>query len=126
MANMDYPGPCVSCSAIEGCSTEADRKSTVERYCKGLEMELNSWKAQLYDIMIEAEHVDSSQRAKFDDTMNLIKSTMRELEMTSSKMRDECPMDMDGMEKEIGSKLGSLRASYSSAISLFSPGYLGG
>lgn len=126
MANMDYPGPCLSCSAIEGCSTDAERQAGVDRYCKGLEMELNAWKAQLYDVMVQAEDVDSRQRAEFDDTMVLIKSIMRELEMTSTKMRAECPIEVTEMEKQISTKLGSLREKYTAALGFFSPGYLGG
>lgn len=126
MANMDYPGPCMSCSAIEGCSTEESRKMSIASYCKGLDMELNAWKAQLYDVLIQAENITSENRADFDDHMNLIKSIIRELETINDKIRDECPLDMGTVEQEVGTRLGKLRTKYSDALSLFSPGYLGG
>ena len=50
MPNMDYPGPCPSCMGIDGCPTDAGKEEAVAHYCKGLEMELNTWKARLYDV----------------------------------------------------------------------------
>lgn len=121
MANMDYPGPCFNCSAIEGCSTEEQRKESIEHYCKGMEMELNAWKSRLFDIFAETD-----KHADMQDTLNHIKSVMREIEMQMEKMRFECPANISGVESEIGKKFEDLRTHYTKALSVISPGWFGG
>lgn len=124
MPNMDYPGPCESCSAIEGCSTNEQREAAVQNYCKGVEMELNIWKARLYDVLA---NVDKAQgKAGFEDTLNLIKSTVREIEMLNAQLANECSMDISAQEKAMGGKLALLRSKYTEALSVISPGYFGG
>ncbi|NJB66854.1 hypothetical protein GGQ74_000494 [Desulfobaculum xiamenense] len=121
MPNMDYPGPCPSCALVENCDTEAQRKQRIEHYCKGLEMELNSWKARLFDIF-----ADDKRKTDVEDTLQLIRSTLREIEMQMEKMRFECPMNITGTETAIGRKFEDLRVHYSKALSVLSPGYFGG
>ncbi|MFV0422744.1 hypothetical protein [Oleidesulfovibrio sp.] len=123
MANMDYPGPCQSCSGIEGCATDDQRQAAVDHYCKGLEMELNAWKARLYDVL--AVDKDKSTQ-EFADTLDHIKSTVREMEMLVETMRNECPMSLTGPEAQMAGMLNSLRTHYSKALSVISPGYFGG
>jgi hypothetical protein len=124
MPNMDYPGPCQSCSAIEGCSTDAQREVAVQSYCKGVEMELNIWKARLYDILADAPKAED--KAGFEDTLNLIKSTVREIEMLNNQLSSECSLDIAAQEKAVGGKLALLRSKYTEALSVISPGYFGG
>ncbi len=126
MANMDYPGPCPSCLGVEGCSTEEGKKKAVENYCKGLEMELNSWKARLYDVLVEVDSMDTANRASVNDTINLVKSTVKEIEAVKNEMLDVCPINMSDKESEIGSKLESLRTNYTKALEVISPGWFGG
>lgn len=126
MPNMDYPGPCLSCDAIEGCSTEEARKESITQYCKGLDMELTMWKARLYDVMVKADEEKRTTGAQYSDTINHIKSTVRELEMHMKRMDAECPMDMHAEEQRITAILGDLRLKYSEAMSHLSPGYMGG
>lgn len=124
MPNMDYPGPCQSCSAIEGCSTDSQREIAVQSYCKGVEMELSIWKARLYDVLANADKAEG--KAGFADTLNLIKSTVREIEMLNSQLAAECSMDITAQEKALGGKLALLRSKYTEALSVISPGYFGG
>ncbi|MBG0776022.1 MAG: hypothetical protein H0S85_06245 [Desulfovibrionaceae bacterium] len=120
MANMDYPGPCFACSAIEGCAGGVDRQQAVQSYCKGLELELSAWKARLYDVLV----ADGAREA--EDSIALLKSTMRELEATAERLRNECPSSLSGEEKTIGAGLERLRVHYTKALSVISPGWFGG
>lgn len=126
MANMDYPGPCPSCLGIDGCSNEAAKIEGVKHYCKGLEMELNSWKARLYDALVAAEGLSASDADKFNDSMALIKSTMKELDRVAEQMQNECPPSMSEQEKAIGNKLEEVRVNYTKALGVISPGWFGG
>ena len=125
MANMDYPGPCPSCSGIEGCTSDANRQDAVKRYCKGLEMELNAWKAQLYDILVAAEKLSGDDMSKMENTLTMIKSTVGELEAVKNQMLDTCPSTVD-QEGAIGSKLEQLRNEYSKALEILPSGWFGG
>lgn len=120
MPNMDYPGPCPSCMGIDGCPTEEGKQEAVAHYCKGLEMELNTWKARLYDVLASDKNVDIA------DTLILIKSTVKELEAISNEMLQTCPTSMSDQEKIIGGKLEDLRVHYSKALEVIAPGWFGG
>jgi hypothetical protein len=120
MPNMDYPGPCPSCMGIDGCPNDAGKEAAVAHYCKGLEMELNSWKARLYDI------VAAEQIGDLRDTIILLKSTMKELEAVAAQMQETCPSSLGEQEKMIGKKLEDLRVHYTKALQVISPGWFGG
>lgn len=120
MANMDYPGPCPSCVGIDGCSTESSKKEAVAHYCKGLEMELNAWKARLYDVLAY------DNPAGMQDQITLIKSTMKELDGIVAQMQDVCPSSLGEQEKAISGKLEDLRVHYTKAMEVIAPGWFGG
>ncbi|MFK4764971.1 hypothetical protein ACI3L3_09365 [Desulfobaculum sp. SPO524] len=121
MPNMDYPGPCPNCQILDQCASEEARKKSVEHYCKGMEMELNSWKARLFDVFAETD-----KHADMKDTLEQIKSVLREIEMQMEKMRFECPTSLEGVESEVGRKFEDLRTHYTKAMSVISPGWFGG
>lgn len=120
MPNMDYPGPCPSCMGIDGCPNDAGKAEAVAHYCKGLEMELNTWKARLYDILA------SDKGGDLKDTIVLLKSTMKELEAIAAEMQDTCPSHLGEQERIIGGKLENLRVNYTKALEVISPGWFGG
>ena len=120
MANFDYPGPCPSCHGIDGCSTEESKMQAVEHYCKGLEMELNSWKSRLYDVVTH----DGADGIL--DQIIMIKSTMRELDAIVDQMKEICPTSLGSQEKVISGKLEDLRVNYTKALEVLSPGWFGG
>lgn len=120
MPNMDYPGPCPSCTGIDGCPNETGKQEAVAHYCKGLEMELNTWKARLYDV------VTSDQSANLGDEITLIKSTVKELEAIAKEMQATCPTSLGAQEKIIGGKFEDLRVHYTKALEVIAPGWFGG
>ncbi len=126
MPNMDYPGPCPSCSAIEGCSSKASKDKAVASYCLGLEMELGVWKSRLYDVLVAAGDLKTGEMDKVADTLVLIKSTVKELEMIVASMKDSCPGNLADTERKIGGKLDELRGGYTKALEVISPGWFGG
>ncbi len=124
MPNMDYPGPCFACSAIDGCGSEEQKEKAVQKYCKGLEMELNSWKAQLFDVFAQMDQ--AKDKAALDDILAQIKSTVSEIEKLMEQTKNECPTNMSAREGEFGQKLENLRVDYTKALEVISPGWFGG
>ena len=120
MPNMDYPGPCPSCTGIDGCPNTSGKEAAVAHYCKGLEMELNAWKARLYDVLA------SDKSADLADEINLIKSLVKEIEAISTDMLAACPASLESQEARIGGKLEKLRVNYTKALNVLSPGWFGG
>jgi len=120
MANMDYPGPCPSSAGIDACGSEAAKKEAVGHYCKGLEMELNSWKARIYDVLAH----DGSAGAQ--DQVNMLKSVVKELEGIVGQMKDSCPASLGDKEGLVAGKLEDLRVHYTKALEVLSPGWFGG
>lgn len=93
MANLDYPGPCPSCSGISGCSMEADTVA-VKKHCKGLEQELSTWKTRMYEDMVAFENADPANHTQTRDTLVLLQSHIREIDGILGKLEQECSMDL--------------------------------
>ncbi|XPV74734.1 MAG: hypothetical protein ACNI27_08785 [Desulfovibrio sp.] len=125
MPNMDYPGPCPNCAGLDSCSSESLKQESISHYCKGLEMELNVWKSRLYDVLVQAENLDASNQSKLTDTLSLIKSSVRELELLKDQMLNECPSLSDS-ESQIGKGFEDIRTNYTKALEVISPGWFGG
>ncbi len=89
-------------------------------------MEISVWKSRLYDVLAEAGELASGDQEKVADTLNLIKSTVKEIENIAASIMDSCPSNMSDTEKTIGSKLESLRVNYTKALGVISPGWFGG
>jgi hypothetical protein len=126
MVNMDYPGPCFSCSAIEGCASEEAKKLAMKGYCKGIERELNAWKATLYDVMVGFLDLGDKDREALVDAVAEIKALVREIEAKTAQLEAECPLEMAPVEKDLGDKLGRLRVHYTKAMEVMGAGSFGG
>jgi len=126
MVNMDYPGPCFSCSAIDGCATEETKKLAVKGYCKGIELELNAWKATLYDVMARFIDLGDKDRGKLVDAVTEIKALVREIEVKTAQLESECPLEMAPVEKDFGDKMNALRVHYTKAMEVIGAGSFGG
>jgi hypothetical protein len=126
MVNMDYPGPCMSCDAIAGCASEAVRKEAVKNYCKGIERELDAWKAALYDVMARFVGMDGKDQEALKDTIMEIKSLVATIEEKAKQMEAECPLDLAPAEKEFADKLNQIRVHYTKAMSVIGAGSFGG
>ena len=126
MVNMDYPGPCFSCSAIDGCATEEAKKLAVKGYCKGVERELNAWKATLYDVMASFLDLGDKDRDALKDAVVEMKALVREIEAKTAQLEAECPLEMAPVEKDLGDKMGRLRVHYTKAMEVLGAGSFGG
>lgn len=126
MVNMDYPGPCFACSAIDGCATEEAKKLAVKGYCKGVERELNAWKATLYDVMVGFLDLGDKDRGALVDAVAEIKALVREIEAKTAQLEAECPLEMAPVEKDLGDKMGKLRVHYTKAMEVIGAGSFGG
>jgi len=126
MANMDYPGPCFACSAIDGCATEESKKIAVKGYCKGVQRELDAWKATLYDVMAGFIDLGDRDRGALVDGVAEIKAIVREIEAKTSQLESECPLELEPIEKDFGDKLSRLRVHYTQAMNVLGAGSFGG
>ncbi len=93
MANLDYPGPCPSCTGNDGCSTEAVRQA-VTNHCKGLEQELDVWKNRMSDTMVVLQNSDSANQIQTRANIDLLKSHLREIDGILGRIEQECPVDL--------------------------------
>lgn len=127
MVNMDYPGPCFSCSAIEGCASEEAKKLAMKGYCKGIERELNAWKATLYDVMVGFLDLGDKDREKRLWTQwPGLRPWCVKLKPKTAQLEAECPLEMAPVEKDLGDKLGRLRVHYTKAMEVMGAGSFGG
>lgn len=108
MANMDYPGPGPTCSGIKGCSTDIGGHKAIANYCGGLNDNLNMWHVSLRDTLSKIDSTDLTNRESLNDTLNLVKSTVREIEFVRDEISNVCTFGAEHSSED------------------FSPGLLGG
>lgn len=127
MVNMDYPGPGWGCSAIEGCTSDETMRLAVKGYCKGVEGELNAWKATLYDVMVGFMDLKDSDRNNLMDTVAEIKALVRDIEAKTAQLESECPLEgVKEASKELEDKIGLVRVHYTKAMEVIGAGSFGG
>ncbi len=97
MANSDYPGPCPSCTGIDGCST--DVKIAVQNHCKGLEQELDTWKSRMHDTMVAFKNSNSANQVQTRANLNLLQSHIREIDGILGRLEQECPVDLGAVSE---------------------------
>lgn len=84
-------------------------------YCKYVDMELNVWKAKLYDVISKIEHLPTGNKQRMYEQVNGLHIVMSDLEERINKLRTECPLEWKPEQKEIQAKLGELSSRYNDA-----------
>ena len=70
-------------------------------YCKGLEMEMTTWKAKLYDVMRKVDKLGSAEREKVLPNIEDLHMFLEEMSDRVENLRTECPSDWSPIKKEI-------------------------
>lgn len=118
MPNVEYSQSNTQRMGINGYPNGPAMQGAVALYCKGLKVELNNWKARLYDVLTSDENVNLT------DEITRITSTVKELESIAAEMEQDCTTSLADQEKIIGAMLKDLRTNYTKAIQTLAPGWL--
>jgi hypothetical protein len=73
----------------------------VKDYCNGVQMELTTWKARLYDITRKMEKLPGSDREKVLGNIGDMNNLLTEMEERVEKLEKECPTEWSPEKKDI-------------------------
>jgi len=85
----------------------------VKDYCRSMEMELNTWKAKLYDIIRKFDALPTGEKEEAYKDVNDLNMLMTEMEDRLDNLRESCPTNWKpAQEEEFRGKLGALEDQY--------------
>jgi len=74
----------------------------VKAYCDSIGIELNGWKAKLYDVIRKAESLTGSEKDKVAPMVEELNSMVDDLEARLKDLETECPSEWSSEEAAIG------------------------
>ena len=84
----------------------------VQDYCKGMEMEMTTWKAKLYDVMRKVDKLGSAEKEKVLPNIEDLNMLLEEMSDRVQKLKTECPSDWSPMKKDIEEGSIDMRGKY--------------
>ncbi len=88
----------------------------VKDYCKGVETELTSWKAKLYDVNRKMEKLPGGEREKVLANIGDLNNLLTEMEDRIEKLKNECPTEWSPVKKEIEDAHVDMRSKYEETL----------
>ena len=88
----------------------------VKDYCKGVEAELTSWKAKLYDVNRKIEKLPGSARDKVLGNIGDLNNLLTEMEDRIDMLRTECPTEWSPVKKEVDDAHVDMRSKYEETL----------
>lgn len=70
-------------------------------YCKGMEMELTAWKANVYDPMRKVETLGTREREKVRPNIQDLHIFNTDMSSRIEELKNECPAQWSPQKKEI-------------------------
>ena len=90
----------------------------VKDYCKGVEQELTSWKAKLYDANRKLNDVSGSEKEKILDRLGDLNIIVTEMEERIDQLRHECPTEWSPVKTEMDDAHVNMRSKYEETMEL--------
>ena len=84
----------------------------VQDYCKGMEMEMNTWKAKLYDVMRKVDSLGTAEKEKVLPNIEDLHMLLEEMADRVEKLKTECPSDWSPAKDEIEGGSVDMRGKY--------------
>ena len=81
-------------------------------YCKGMEMEMTTWKAKLYDVMRKVDKLGSAEKENILANVEDLHMLLEEMTDRVEKLKTECPSDWSPMKKDIDDAHVDMRTKY--------------
>lgn len=85
-------------------------------YCKGVEMELVSWKAKLYDMIRKLDKMGTAEREKILPNVEDLHMLLADMEERVAKLKSECPSEWSPAKKEIDEGHVDMRSKYEETL----------
>ena len=91
----------------------------VKDYCKNVDIELNAWRAKLYNVMRQMDNLPAGDKQRINEQVNGIHLIMNELDERIDQLRTKCPTEWGPEKSEIKGKITEMEDQYDEVDSFF-------
>lgn len=84
----------------------------IKDYCRNVDMELNVWKARLYDVINRMDHLPTERKERMFQEVNGLHILMSDLEERIEGLRTACPTEWSPERDEIRGKFAEINTRY--------------
>ncbi len=88
----------------------------VKDFCNGMEAELVSWKAKLFDVVSRADKLGTAEKEKVWANFNDMKILIQDLEDKVAQLKNECPSEWSPQKKQIDDAHVDMRSKYDETL----------
>jgi hypothetical protein len=91
----------------------------VKNYCKNVDIELNAWRAKLYNVMRQMDDLPTGDKQRMYEKVNGLHIIVTELDERIDQLRTKCPTEWTPEKSEIKGKISDLEEQYNEVDSFF-------
>ncbi len=91
----------------------------VKDYCKNVDIELNAWRAKLYNVMRQMDNLPAADKQKVHDQVDGLHTIVHELDERIDQLRTSCPTEWAPDRSAIKGKITEMEEQYDEVDSFF-------
>ena len=91
----------------------------VQNYCNNVDIELNTWRAKLDNIMRQMDDLPTGDKQRMFEKVNGLQIIVTELDERIDQLRTNCPTEWAPEESAIKDKITNLEEQYNEVDSFF-------
>jgi hypothetical protein len=88
----------------------------VKDYCRSVEVELNGWKAKMYDMVRKVDTLRGADAQNMQTNIEELHKTISDMERIIDQLRTECPLEYGPQKNEIDTASSNLKSKYDDAM----------
>ena len=88
----------------------------VKDYCHSIEIELNGWKAKMYDMVRKVDKLRSSEKEQVASKVEELHNHISEMERIIEQLQTECPVEFGPQKKQIEESTEGMKKKYEDAM----------
>jgi methylaspartate ammonia-lyase len=88
----------------------------VKDYCHSIEVELNGWKAKMYNMVRKVDKLRSADKDKIAVQVESLHKQIEDIERIVNTLQTECPADFGSQKKEIDASQHDMKKKYEDAM----------
>jgi archaellum component FlaC len=89
----------------------------VKDYCHSIEIELNGWKAKMYNMVRKVDKLRSADQDKLKNKVEDLHKHIEDIERILNTLQTECPADFSPQKQEIDASQTEMKKKYEDAMS---------
>ena len=88
----------------------------VKDYCHTIEIELNGWKAKMYNMVRKVDKLRGADKDKLSAQIGDLHKHIEDIERIVNTLQTECPADFGPQKQEIDSSQAEMKKKYEDAM----------